>query len=149
MTVSNTIVQDLDALYGLINANKTTLGIKTAQRKFKGFVNDSDLPFVVIRVGAALWEMQTLTWRRYKRIYRHEVFVKPVSEGLSGYQEGYEAVLPIMQAFGDFYLANLTLNNSIMQILPPYTDSGVVELTWGSMKAWGFYFELPVVEKYT
>lgn len=150
MAFNTTITQDLDSLYKFANDNKLSLGIKTAQRKFKGLINDSDLPFLLIRVGPARWTMQTLTWRLYERTYRHEVFVKPVVEGLSGFQEGYEAVLPIMQAFGDYILANLRVNNEIMHISPPFNDSGVVEMgPFGGKTYWGFWVDVPVTEKYS
>lgn len=134
---------------GMQAINLVTPGIKTAPLVPPGGeIADKDLPCVVLHVGRAAWDRQAWGLHRQDREYTHEVYVACIQPIIGKVDTGWLAVEPILEAMGQTYLGNITLDGLIDNILTIY-DDGIEELRYGNKgkRYWGFRLHMTAVEK--
>jgi hypothetical protein len=128
--------------------NRAITGIVTAPTAMPTSLNAAALPCALTIPGPAQWDTQAIGLPRQLRTYAIRVYVLPISQG-AGVDEGFQKVLPILQAFGNYYLSQpgQTLGGTVDHI-DSIADSGVKgDLTFGGVAYHGFEFTLSVTEK--
>ncbi|MDO8751138.1 MAG: hypothetical protein Q7K03_08350 [Dehalococcoidia bacterium] len=124
-------------------------GISKAPKIFPPVLNASDLPCAIVIPGPAEWNEQANALYRQVRTYIIRVYVKPVALG-KGIDEGVQACLGPMNALGRTFLTNLTLDNTVDEVMQPMSDSGVKgDLLYAAVPYHGFEFQIQVKEKST
>jgi len=109
------------------------------------------LPVAVTIPAEAEWNMHAIGMRRQARVYLVRVYVAAVSQG-RGNDEGWSKCVPLLEAFGQAYLADRTLGGAVDQIGADdtrITDSGIVTLEHQGALYHGFEYRVPVIEKVT
>lgn len=141
MTVATTYAQ----IQALVAASS---GIVSAPTAMPTALNDPDLPCGICIPGQATWEEHAVGLFRQNRLYTLRVFVKPISQG-AGLDEGYQLVLPILQAIGDTFNRDPTLTNTVDHI-DNIRDSGVRgDMEYAGAVYHGFELSFTVTEKST
>ncbi len=145
MTIATTIAA-LQALHESIP------GVGSAPVHMPSNLERVPRPIVLIWPDAGSWRLQALELRRQERTYIVRCYVQRVAEGLAGFDEGYDACVSLMEAFGRAYLDDISLGGVVDQITA-IADRGVsgggYELTWAQVPWWGFEYRVTVVEKST
>lgn len=133
--------------------NAASSGITSAPTALPGILNDSDLPCALTIPGPGVWQEQAAGLYRQERQYVIRVYCKAVAQGETP-DEGFQAVLPVLNALGDTYVRNQSLDGAVDHIGTPdgsqfCTDNGVQVLTYAGIDYHGFELTLNVVEKST
>ncbi len=123
-------------------------GIRSAPTEMPTSLNDSGLPCALTFPGAGTWAPHVVGAKRHDREYVIRVYVKPVSQG-RGIDEGYQNVLPIMDALGRTFLNDLSLGGTIDH-LSEIRCSGIMgDLQFAGTPYHGFELRLIAAEKGT
>ena len=121
-------------------------GITSAPTVMPTALNDVDLPCSLCFPGAATLQLQAAGLHRSDRLYTLRVFVKPVAQG-AGVDEGFQEVLPIIQALGLAFNQNVGLDNTVDHI-SELRDSGVRgDMEYAGIAYHGFEMSFSVTEK--
>lgn len=107
------------------------------------------LPAAVTIPGEATWNLHATSIRRQERVYLVRVYVAPVAQG-RGNDEAWTRAVPLLEAFGQAYIANSNLSGAVDQIGwdgNPVTDSGITVLEHNQTLYHGFEYRVPVIEK--
>lgn len=107
------------------------------------------LPVAVTIPAEGTWNMHAIGMRRQERVYAVRVYVAPVSQG-RGNDEGWTKCVPLLEAFGQAYIAKPTLSGAVDQIgwdENRITDSGITVLEHNGTFYHGFEYRVPVIEK--
>lgn len=128
--------------------SQTTSAI-TAPSAMPTQLNTAHMPIALTFPAEADWELQAISYKRQNRTFKIRVYVKPVALG-KGVDEGYQAVMPVLQAVGNKFLSSsgLSLENTVDHI-DSIRDTGVGVLAFGETTYHGFEFSFTVVEKST
>ncbi len=133
-----------------INAGSS--GIVSAPTAMPSVLSPVDLPCALTFPGPAVWNEHAVGLHRQERTYAVRVYVKPVSEG-KGVDEGFQAVMPIMQALAHTYMGNPTLDNTVDHVGSGdrtwVEDAGVQVLEFAGVAYHGFELKIPIIEKGT
>jgi len=138
----NTILEAFQAVHRAIDGVREAPDPKRMPRS----LNDDQLPFVLCIPGEAEWNEQAIGYPRQNRTVVVRVFVKPVAEG-EGYGPAVQVVTRLMQAFGQAYLADVTVGGKVDHIVQPFSDSGMGALDYAGNLYHGFEFRVAVTEK--
>jgi hypothetical protein len=146
MTVATTITA-----YQTLHA--TITGVKSAPTKMPQALNTADLPLAFAWPGPTIeqtgWQPYA-GWYSVRRYYIVRCYVKPIAQG-SGFDDGYQEAIALLQRFGDAYMDNANLSGAVAHIGPQISDSGVRgDFQWvaGSDTNYhGFEFRIETVEK--
>jgi hypothetical protein len=146
MTISATITafQTLHA---------TITGVKTAPTAMPMSLNTSDLPLAFTWPGPTV-EQRGWTasggWYEQRRYYIVRCYVKPIAQG-SGFDDGYQQAITLLQRFGEAYMGDMNLDGTVAHIGPRVEDGGARgDFQWvaGSDTFYhGFEFRIETVEK--
>jgi len=131
--------------------NVAITGMKRAPTTMPSNISTADLPMALVWPGDAEWSLQAMGLKRQQRVYIVRVFVAPVAQDRP-VDGGYQKCLPLLEAFGQAYQSNTTLNNAvdhIQECLDSGISGGGFELNWGGTPYWGFLCRITVVEKST
>jgi len=140
-----TVVTALQAVHAAIS------GIKKAPVAWPAQLNTAQLPIVLVRPGAATWNMHAVDGlKRRERVYEAYCFVAPVAQDKAGPENPITLCNTLLELFGLAYLDDVTLGG-VVEYMPALADTGVLsggdELTWGGAAYWGFVYRVTVVEK--
>ena len=148
MSIS-TVIDAVQTIHGNIT------GITSAPTALPGALNTSELPFVFTWPGPAEWNKYSSTTANHIRTYIVRVYVWPVAQG-EGVDEGYQDCLPLLQAFGEEYLSDITLGGAVEHIgtgtalePPTCSDTGVTVLDYAGIDYHGFEFTFMAKEQVT
>lgn len=131
------------ALQGMF---KGISGIKTSDTRMRGDLTRASLPLVWTYPEDGRWtELTQGSSVTNIRQYATQVFVAPVAAGAS-IDEGYQKVLPLMDAMGVFFRDNVIVTGTNGIILGLIADSGVVVLVKNGVEYHGFEFRYGVRE---
>ncbi|KKN82079.1 hypothetical protein LCGC14_0313460 [marine sediment metagenome] len=123
-------------------------GIASAPTVVPASLNSVSLPMAICIPGEADWGPQAVGLKRHDRTYRILVYVKPLPQGI-GIDEGFQEVLPILQAMGDTFNGNLSLDNTVDHIRDIH-DSGVRgDMEYAGFTYHGFELSFEVTDKTT
>lgn len=124
-------------------------GIVSAPTERPASLSSVKLPFVFVTPGPANWNPHALGLKREEREYTVEVIAGAVAQG-RGIDQNYQKAIGLLDAFGDLYINNQTLDNTVDHIGVDggrWRDSGVQNITIAGVAYWGFTIVLPVTEK--
>ena len=143
MTVATTIA-------ALQTIHLTITGVNSAPTKMPGNLDQVKKPTVIVIPREATWNTAAIDQlRRQSRVYEVRCYVQPVSQGLTGPDDGYQKAVPLLERFGQKYLADITLGHTV-DTITALSDSGVLSgegLVWAEVGWWGFIYRITVVEK--
>jgi hypothetical protein len=142
VTVANTLAA-FKTLHGAIS------GVSDAPAGVLASLQSAHLPLVQTIPGEAVWNLHATALRRQSRVYLVRVYVAPVAQG-RGLDEGWSKCVPLLEAFGNAYVANPNLSGAVDQIGwsdTPITDSGITVLEHNGTYYHGFEYRVPVIEK--
>ena len=153
MSLSSIISAYQAAHQSILNDNPNPDGTTgSAPTTRPGSLDTAGAPWCLTTPAEAVWNLQAISYKRQQRTLKVGIWVKPVMAG-EGIDDGFQQAVGLLQAFGDFYLANLNLpdSNGVGQIdtTMQLTDSGVSVNTYGQLDIlwWYVEFSLVVVEK--
>ena len=135
----------LTTLAALQAAHLTITGIASAPTAMPAALNTATLPIALTFPSAAEWNEQAIGLKRQFREYIIRVYVNPAAQG-EGVDEGFQECLPIIQAFGEYYLGHLTLTDAVDHI-GDIRDEGIGILPFAGVDYRGFTFHVNVTEK--
>ena len=146
MTISATITA-----YQTLHAAIT--GVTSAPTAMPMSLNTSDLPLAFTWPGPTI-EQRGWTpyggWYEHRRFYIVRCYVKPIAQG-TGFDDGYQTALTLLQRFGTAYMGDANLSGAVMSIGPQIYDSGVRgDFQWvagSDVYYHGFEFRIETVEK--
>lgn len=127
-------------------------GINSAPTAMPANLEKVRLPCVLIWPGDASWDLGAVGLKRQERMYIVRTYVQKVGSGIAGIDPGYQACIDLIDDFGDAYLSDLGLSNTVdtmITIIDSGVSGGSFELTWGEVPYWGFVYRLTIVEKST
>jgi len=102
---------------------------------------------VLTMPGPGTWRPQAIDLLiRCERTYTVRCYVNPVGQDKAGPENAIAAISPMLDAFGQAYLADITLGGAV-DTITSITDTGVTTLQWAGIDHWGFEFQLAIVEK--
>lgn len=141
--MSSTLTQ---IVTGMQTFHAAITGVRTAPAAMPSQISAALFPLAVTFPGEATWSEQATGMDRQDREMIVRCFVAPVSTG-AGVDDGFQDCLTLMQAFGDAYLADMTLGG-IVEHISEIRDMGLDgRLEWGGTLYRGFEFRLRVVNK--
>ena len=145
MTISTTV-----AAFQTLHA--TITGVASAPTAMPQSLTTARLPLVFTWPGPTSlggWK-PSAGWYIHSRIYIVRCYIKPISQG-SGFDDGYQTALDLLQRFGEAYVANQNLNGAVAHLGPDINDGGVRgDLQWvagSDVYYTGFEFRIEVAEK--
>lgn len=140
MTVAATVTA-LQTIHAAIS------GVNTAPPAMPSNLNTATMPIVLTMPGPGTWRPQAIDLLiRCERTYTVRCYVGPVGQDKAGPENAIAAISPMLDAFGQAYLADITLGGAV-DTITSITDTGVTTLQWAGIDHWGFEFSLNIVEK--
>ena len=146
MTIATTIA-------ALQVVHLTITGVSSAPTSMPSNLDQVKKPTVLVIPSAATWNPATAGLsglRRQSREYEVRCYVQPVAQGITGIDAGYDACVTLLDAFGNKYLADISLGNTVDNIRA-ISDSGVRGgqggPQWAQVDWWGFIYRVTVSEK--
>ena len=140
MTIATTIA-------ALQVVHLTITGVSSAPTNMPSNLDQVKKPTVLVIPGAATWNLAAVGLRRQSREYEVRCYVQPVAQGIAGIDAGYDACVALLDAFGNKYLADISLGDTV-DTITAIADTGVgTSLMWGDVPWWGFIYRLTIVEK--
>lgn len=124
-------------------------GVTTAPAGVLASLASVRLPIVQTIPSESVWNLHASALRRQERVYIVRVYVAPMSHG-KGLDEGWTRCVPLLEAFGQAYIANPDLSGAVDQIGwddNRITDSGITVLEHNQTLYHGFEYRVPVIEK--
>jgi len=125
--------------------HRAIAGVTSAPAALPGSANETDLPLVITKPAEATWSQQAVGLKRQERAYLVYCLVAPVALG-DAPDTGFQACLPLLQAFGEAYLNDLSLGGAVDH-LGEVADGGVEVLTFAGVHYHGFIYRVTAVEK--
>jgi hypothetical protein len=120
-------------------------GIASAPTAMPASINTAAMPIVLCWPGPATWDGISFDASQQTRTYIVRVYVQPVGQG-QGVDEGYQDILPLLQAFGAAYMADPYLSNTVF-VIDSVSDAGLDgTLMFAGVEYRGFEFRINVVE---
>jgi hypothetical protein len=146
MTIATTVAA-FQSLHGSI------AGVNSAPTAMPQSLQAMRLPFVFTWPGPTGigrgWK-PAAGWYIHNRIYIVRCYAKPLTQG-SGFDDGYQIAVDLLQKFGEAYVTNQTLSGAVAHLGPEISDSGVRgDMQWvagSEIYYTGFEFRIEVAEK--
>lgn len=125
----------------------TITGVNSAPTDMPSNLDQVEKPTVLVWPMEANWNLQAVDLRRQARTYVARCYVQPVAQGVTGSDAGYDACVTLLERFGQKYLTDISLGNTV-DTITAISDGGVNgELMWAQVPWWGFEYRLTIVEK--
>tara|TARA_R110000868_G_scaffold117128_3_gene311399 strand:+ start:3027 stop:3467 length:441 start_codon:yes stop_codon:yes gene_type:complete len=125
-------------------------GVSSAPEKLPATLDKNRLPLVFTWPGPTVqgdgWKPAT-GWYIHRRLYVIRCYVALVSQQNTGIDDGYQTVVPLLQAFGEAYMGNVNLSGAVAHIGESISDSGASILVYAGTEYHGFEFRIEVSEK--
>ena len=137
-------IADTVAAFQALHA--TIPGVTSAPTALPSAINEVELPLVITKPDEAFWNEQAVGLKRQGRTYLIYCLVAPVASGESVTDSGFQASLPLLQAFGEAYLCNRSLGGAVDH-LNNIRDGGAEVLTFSRVDYHGFTYRVDAVEK--
>lgn len=134
-----------DVVAALQSLHAAIAGVATAPIAMPASLNTADLPCVLVWPGTATWRQQAVGLRRLEREYIVRCYVAPVAQG-KGVDEGWQAALALLDAFGQAYENDIALGGMVDQIAS-VVDMGLGVHVFAGIAYHGFEYRLKIVQK--
>jgi hypothetical protein len=112
-----------------------------------GSLISADLPIALTYPGTVVWKTQAIGYRRSEVDWLLRVYVRAIGTG-KGIDEGFQETIPLIDSVGQTIWANLTLDDTVDQILENTIQcSGVMVIPFAGVEFHAFEYRFTTVEK--